>query len=165
MILINATRLLILAAALQQQEQAPAPQAELAPVVQRIATTVQLAAQEYRVGVQGGRVVAPAEIEESLLFLAEARRTAERLPVDAVKPTLGALDQLTASVRRTVDPDSLAASAHALTAGLAERYHVDVDQVPASAPSLARGAQVYQQSCAGCHGLGGHPPPCPMASA
>ena len=155
MILINATRLLILAAALQQQEQAPAPQAELAPVVQRIATTVQLAAQEYRVGVQGGRVVAPAEIEESLLFLAEARRTAERLPVDAVKPTLGALDQLTASVRRTVDPDSLAASAHALTAGLAERYHVDVDQVPASAPSLARGAQVYQQSCAGCHGLGG----------
>jgi len=155
MILISAARVFSLLAAFSQAGPAPAPQAELAPVVQRIATTVQLAAQEYRVGVQGGRVVAPAEIEESLLFLAEARRTAERLPPDAVQSTLGALDQLAASVRRSADPDSIAASAHALTAALAERYQVDLDQVPASAPSLARGAQVYQRDCAGCHGLGG----------
>ena len=155
MILISATRSVILLAALQRAGQAPASPSELTPVVQRIATTVQLAAQEYRVGVQGGRVVAPAEIEESLLFLAEARRTAERLPPDGAQPTIGALERLAASVRRTADPDSVAAFAHELTAGLADRYHVDLDQVPASAPSLARGAQVYQQNCAGCHGLGG----------
>ena len=32
---------------------------------------------------------------------------------------------------------------------------MDVDQVPGSAPALARGAQVYQQNCAGCHGIDG----------
>jgi len=155
MILINATRSLLFLAAIQQAGQSPAPQGDLAPVVQRIATTVQLAAQEYRIGMQGGRVVAPAEIEESLLFLAEARRTAERLPAEAAQPTVAAVDRLAASVRRSADPDSVAASAHALTAGLAEQFHVDLDQVPTTTPSLARGAQVYQQNCAGCHGLGG----------
>ena len=173
MILIDATRSFFLLAALQQGGQAPIPQAELSPVVQRIATTVQLAAQEYRVGVQGGRVVAPAEIEESLLFLAEARRTAERLPPDASQGTIGAIDRLIIAVRSTADPDSVAASAHTLTSGLAERFHVDLDQVPSAVPSLARGAQVYQQNCAGCHGLSGRgdgpeglgltPPPAALA--
>ena len=36
----------------------------------------QLAAQEYRIGVSGGRVIAPQEVAEASLFLKEARRTA-----------------------------------------------------------------------------------------
>jgi high-affinity iron transporter len=152
MILISAITFL---AALHQGAQSPPPGGDLAPVVQRIATTVHLAAQEYRIGVQGGRVISPAEVEEATLFLAEARRTAGRLPPDAAASAITAVDQLIALVRRTADPDSVALGARALSAGLAERYRVDVDQVPAVAPPLARGAQVYQQNCAGCHGLAG----------
>ncbi len=100
---------------------------ELAPIVQRIATTVQLAAQEYRIGVSGGRVISPAEVEEAHLFLAEARRTAERLPPESSASTIGAIDQLIAAVGRTADPDTVAVAARALTGGLAERYRVDVD--------------------------------------
>jgi high-affinity iron transporter len=128
---------------------------ELAPIVQRIATTVQLAAQEYRIGVSGGRVISPAEVEEAHLFLAEARRTAERLPPESSASTIGAIDQLIAALGRTADPDSVAVAARAVTNALAERYRVDVDQVPGAAPSLVRGAQVYQQNCASCHGLTG----------
>jgi len=155
MILISAFTSMLLAAAPQQAVQASAPAAELAPVVQRIATTVQLAAQEYRVGVAGGRVISPAEVEEARLFLAEARRTAERLPPESSATTIAALEQLTAAVGRSADPDSVAAAARAITAGLVDRYHVDVDQVPTTVPPLARGAEVYQQNCASCHGLAG----------
>lgn len=155
MILISAVSSFLLLASPQQGAQSPASSGDMAPVVQRIATTVQLAAQEYRIGVSGGRVIMAAEVEEAGLFLAEARRTAERLPPESSRATIGALDEMIAAVNRTADPDSLAAAARTLTSGLAERYGVDVDQVPASAPPLARGAQVYQQNCAGCHGLAG----------
>ena len=155
MILISAVSSFLLLASPQQGAQSPASSGDMAPVVQRIATTVQLAAQEYRIGVSGGRVIMAAEVEEAGLFLAEARRTAERLPPESSRATIGALDEMIAAVNRTADPDSLAAAARTLTSGLAERYGVDVDQVPTSAPPLARGAQVYQQNCAGCHGLAG----------
>ena len=155
MILTSAITSIALLSALQQGAQSPPSGGDLAPVVQRIATTVQLAAQEYRVGVQGGRVIAPAEVEEASLFLAEARRTADRLPPESAAATIGAVDALIAAVGRTADPDSIALAARALTAALADRYHVDLDQIPAAAPSLARGAQVFQQNCAGCHGLAG----------
>jgi high-affinity iron transporter len=155
MILISAVSSILFLAAPQQGAQPLPPGSDLAPVVQRVATTVQLAAQEYRIGVSEGRVISPAEVEEANLFLAEARRTAERLPPESSASTIAALDQLIDAVGRTVDPDSLAIGARALTTGLAERYRIDVDQIPAAAPSLARGAQVYQQDCAGCHGLAG----------
>ena len=155
MILIPVLTSALLLAAPPQGVQSPAGGEDLAPIVQRIASTVQLAAQEYRIGVSGGRVVSPAEVEEAHLFLAEARRTAERLPPESSASTIGAIDQLLAAVGRTADPDTVAVAARALTSGLADRYRVDVDQVPGTAPSLARGAQIYQQQCASCHGLTG----------
>jgi len=155
MILISVLTSALLLAAPQQAVPSPAGGDDLAPIVQRIASTVQLAAQEYRIGVSGGRVVSPAEVEEAHLFLAEARRTAERLPPESSASTIGAIDELIAAVGRTADPDTIAVAARALTSGLADRYRVDVDQVPGTAPPLARGAQVYQQQCAGCHGLTG----------
>ena len=155
MILISAIPSIALLAALQQGAQSPPPGGDLAPVVQRIATTVQLAAQEYRIGIQDGRVISPAEVEEAQLFLAEARRTAERLPPEGAASTIRAVDQLIAAVGRTADPDSIALGARTLTAGLADKYRIDVDQVPTAAPPLARGAQVFQRDCAGCHGPAG----------
>jgi len=155
MILSTIASTIALTFALQQGAQQPASTAELTPVVRRIATTVQLAAQEYRVGISGGRVVAPAEVEEAGLFLAEARRSAGRLPPDVAQATIAAVDSLATAIARTADPDSVAVAARALVSGLAERYAVDLDQIPSAAPSLARGAEVYQQNCAGCHGLAG----------
>ncbi len=155
MILIPLLASSLLLAAPQQGVQSVAAGDDLAPVVQRIATTVQLAAQEYRIGVSGGRVISAAEVEEANLFLAEARRTAERLPPESSASTIGTIDQMIGMVDRTADPDSLAIAARSITSGLAERYRVDVDQVPGTAPTLARGAQIYQQDCASCHGLTG----------
>jgi high-affinity iron transporter len=141
----------------------------------RLAATVQLAAQEYRIGVVEGRVVAPAEVEEARLFLTEARRSAASLPRGAADSVGRELDRLLGLVTSTAPPDSLDAGVRRLTSALAERLGVALDDVPAGAPSLARGQEVYQAQCASCHGDDGRgdgpaaggldPPPADLADA
>ncbi len=92
-----------------------------AAVVRRVAATATLAAQEYRIGVVDGRVVAPAEVEESRLFLQEARRSAGGLPSDSANNPVATLDSLLALVKRLAPPDTLDAGVRALATGLAER--------------------------------------------
>ena len=121
-----------------------------AAAVRRVASTATLAAQEYRIGVVNGRIVAPPEVEEARLFLQEARRSAAALPADPA--TVGRLDSLLALVERVGSPDSLDGMVRALSTDLAERYGVSLDELPGRTPDLARGAQVYRASCAGCHG-------------
>jgi high-affinity iron transporter len=152
MILINASlRTLLAFALLGPQQQEPAAN-EQAPAVRRLAATAQLGAQEYRAGVQNGRVVAKAEIEEARLFLAEARRSAALLPPDVGRSTARALDDIVGLMAATADPDTVQARVIALTTSLSQRLGISLEEIPAETPSLARGAQVFRESCASCHG-------------
>jgi high-affinity iron transporter len=96
--------------------------------------------------------VASAEVEEAKLFLQEARRAAAGLPPDSRSGPVATLDSLLGLVQRAAPPDTLEAMARSLAAGLAQRYGVVLDQVPARTPALARGAELYRADCAGCHG-------------
>ena len=120
--------------------------------MRRIAATTALAAEEYAVGVRGGKVIAAAEVEEAKLFLIEARRSAGLLPLDASKTTLAELDRLIAMVARTASPDSVAARARQIGSSLAARFAISLDEIPERTPMLARGAELYQTQCAACHG-------------
>ncbi|HLB55486.1 MAG TPA: hypothetical protein VJK71_10320, partial [Gemmatimonadales bacterium] len=120
--------------------------------VRRLAATANLAAEEYRLGVQGGRVIAEPEVEEARLFLAEARRNALRLPAGHAEQATAALDRLVAMVERVADPDSVERGVAQLVEGLARDLDITLDEVPVELPSLARGREVYQASCASCHG-------------
>jgi len=150
MILIGGARIL-LAIALVGPRQQPAG-SEQTTAVRRLAATAQLAAQEYRVGVQNGRVVAKAEIEEARLFLAEARRSAAMLPAELSGTSIRAIDGVLQLVDATADPDTVEARVRALTSSLSQRLGVSLDEIPADPPSLARGAQIYRENCASCHG-------------
>jgi high-affinity iron transporter len=130
-------------------------QADLAPTVRRIAATAALAAEEYGVGVREGKVIAPGEVEEARLFLAEARRTAALLPPDAGRTTSAAIDALLAMVSRTAPADSVAERARHLGASLSAQFGVTLDELPERAPHLAQGARIYQAECASCHGATG----------
>jgi high-affinity iron transporter len=123
-----------------------------APVVRRLAATAQLAAQEYRVGIANGRVVAPAEVQEARLFLQEARRSAALLPRPLGAPFTARIDSLVHLVDHTASPDTIDVRVQALTSALSRQSGVTLDELPAQTPSLARGAQIYQANCAGCHG-------------
>ncbi|MGH7559753.1 MAG: FTR1 family protein [Gemmatimonadales bacterium] len=128
---------------------------DVAATARRVAATAQLAAQEYALGVREGRVVAAPEVEESRLFLEEARRVAARLPASAAGRTSAALDSIVTLVERIADPAVVSRSVSGMLERLSTDLGITLDEIPADAPSLARGRQVYQASCASCHGTAG----------
>jgi len=173
MVLIEGMSALLVAASLVVQQQ-PAID-NRASVVRRIAATSRLASEEYRLGVRDGKVIAPGEIEEAKLFLSEARRTAGLLPGDLSRTTIRSLDSVLALMASHESGDSIRARVAALSTGLARGLGITIDEFPAGTPSLARGAQVFQENCAVCHGTFGRgdgpagagltPPPANLADA
>lgn len=131
---------------------AGAQQADQSSVVRRIAATIQLAAQEYALGVRDGKVIAPAEVDEARLFLTEAGKSASSLPAPGSADVKAGIDRVLGLVLATAPADSVAGAAHTVINGLASRYQIALDDVPDQAPSLARGAAVYQTTCSRCHG-------------
>jgi high-affinity iron transporter len=134
---------------------APVQAQDSVSAARRIAATAQLAAQEYRLGVADGRIVARAEVEEARLFLSEARRSAAALPAGTRDSVARGLDRLLELVATTGSPDLVDAGVREMTAGLASRLGVSLDEIPARAPSVARGKEIYDQQCASCHGATG----------
>jgi high-affinity iron transporter len=151
MTLIGMALPILLSALTSASPASPIPNDSVA-LVRRVAATATLAAQEYRIGVVAGRIVAAAEVEEARLFLEEARRTAASLTGDSTLDPVATLDSLLALVQRLGEPDSLDARVRTFTAALGARHGVSLDELPSRPPDLALGAEVYRASCAGCHG-------------
>lgn len=127
---------------------AQAPEA----LVRRAASTAQLAAQEYALGVEGGRVILAPEVEEARLFLAEAARMADQLGDAAGTEVATGFRDALALVNRTAPPEVVSARVEQLVARLATHYGVDVDGIPAAVLPLSRGSAIYNANCASCHG-------------
>ncbi len=135
---------------------APVLQAQdSALVVRRLATTARLAAEEYRLGINHGQVVLPAEVDEAKLFLAEARKAAATLPASVAGRVVGDLDRLLDLVGQAAPPDSVAAGVERMVHFLGDRLAVSLEEVPAATPSFARGEEVYRTTCQSCHGTTG----------
>jgi len=135
---------------------AQTPGSEVAAAARRVAAIAQLAADEYALGVSGGRIVAAAEVEEARLFLAEARRNATRLPPATSQPVVAMLTAMESMVGRTAEPDSVTRMVKTLLLKLTSDLKLALDEIPAEPPSLSRGREIYQSTCAVCHGITGY---------
>ena len=126
-------------------------------VARRVVAAASLAAKEYANGVapRGGRVTAPEEVAEAKLFLDQARLDVGALPRAARAPADSDLGALRAMLERVAPPDSVAARAATLVGRIAATVGGAIDAFPSRPPSLARGATVYQEQCAACHGPSG----------
>jgi high-affinity iron transporter len=126
-------------------------------VSRRVAAAAALAAKEYGLGVvpEGGRITLPEEVEEARLFIDQARLDVGYLP-SAVR---AAADSDLAAIRGLLDQLAPPARLEARATGLVDRLAAAVggtlDVLPTRPPSLARGAQVYGEQCAECHGEAG----------
>lgn len=135
---------------------AQAPDSEVAAAARRVAAIAQLAADEYALGVSGGRIVAAPEVEEARLFLAEARRNATRLPPATSQQVVAMLTAMESMVGRTAEPDSVTRLVKALRLKLSGDLQLTLDEIPAEPPSLSRGREIYQSTCSVCHGITGY---------
>ncbi|HET7785542.1 MAG TPA: c-type cytochrome [Myxococcales bacterium] len=102
-----------------------------------------------------GEILSDAEHREQVGFVQDAAAEL-RADVDGKGEDLGRrLDALALRVRDRAPPAEVAQKARALRDEIAERFQLVL--LPQHAPDLGRGAQVYAQACAACHGADGHP--------
>jgi high-affinity iron transporter len=110
---------------------------------------------DYPEAVAGGKVIHAGEYAEMREFAARIVDGVARLDDSPAKPALGedaaALGRLIAN--RSA-PAEVAALTKRMREGLMRAYPVAV--TPRQPPDLARGAALYRQSCASCHGAAGH---------
>lgn len=111
-------------------------------------------AVDYRGAVEHGAVKNPQEFAEMVEFSQSVETKISALPAS---PQRGALlseaREFKASVARKADPVAVATSARALSAHLLKAYPVPL--APDKMPDLKRGAALYAENCASCHGFKG----------
>lgn len=107
---------------------------------------------DYRHAVRDGQVQSRAEYEEQLLLLSDAQRLSAALPreAEAVKASVARVRGLVERKEAEREVVRAVAAAEAMVVG-AFRLR---DQ-PASEPDLARGAALFGEHCATCHGAAG----------
>jgi high-affinity iron transporter len=111
-------------------------------------------AVDYRGAVADGRVTSPSEYAEMREFSASVTQRLSALPAHQAKAQLVTdARALEAAVARMAAPEQVDRMARGLGQRLLAAYPVPL--APGRAPDLARGAQLYQQQCAACHGATG----------
>jgi len=111
-------------------------------------------AVDYAGAVADGRVTSPSEYAEQQEFAATVTTKIAALPANAQRDDLIAgAARLREAIDAKSDPKDVAEVAGALAASLLAAYPVPL--APTTAPSFERGAALYQEHCASCHGAAG----------
>jgi high-affinity iron transporter len=124
------------------------------PDVQTTWQLLDYVAVDYGGAVRAGKVISASEYAEMREFSGSAGEKIAALPSGPRETRLVAeSDQFKALIEQKADPGKVAAAAHALEKDLLTAFPVPLG--PRQPPDLARGAQLFEQNCAACHGLNG----------
>jgi high-affinity iron transporter len=131
-----------------------APSAASATGVQTSWRLLDYIAVDYRGAVADGRVISDLEYREMGEFSASVRERLAALPAAPAKAgLLAGADRLRDAVARKAPPLEVERIAREVAAALLAAYPVALG--PAEPPDLARGAALYADNCASCHGANG----------
>ncbi len=111
-------------------------------------------AVDYPGAVSGGRVISEAEYAEMREFSTSVRTRIAALPGHEAQPRLvAASSALISAVEARAAPETVALQARSLANDLLAAYPTPL--APRAIPDLPRGAALYAQQCAVCHGATG----------
>ncbi|AMK20211.1 MULTISPECIES: cytochrome c/FTR1 family iron permease [Sphingobium] len=109
---------------------------------------------DYAGAVSNGKVISSAEYGEMTEFASQVESRLKALPA---KPAKAALLERSAALRSAIAakaaPAVVAEQSHLLASALLAAYPVPL--APSSPPDLSRGAKLYAENCASCHGMNG----------
>jgi high-affinity iron transporter len=128
---------------------------DLAARARRIAAVATIAGQEYGRGVASGTLISATEVNEARALLADAGRLTDSLPPTARRAVRARLDSVDGKMVALADPVTVRSAVAGLYASLARTLGIDLAPVSPVPPALARGALVYSERCAACHGASG----------
>ena len=122
--------------------------------VQTVWRLLDYLAVDYPGAVADGRIVSQAEYGEMREFSASVSRRIAALPAGPQRAALIAdARRLEAAIAGRAAPAEVERLAHGLAGRLLAAYPVPL--APQAVPDLARGAQLYAEHCASCHGATG----------
>jgi len=128
-------------------------------LARRVVAAASLAAKEYALGVvpAGGQITQPEEVDEAKLFIQQAQFDVPGLPPPARAKAQQALAHIAQLLEALAPPDSVSRATDSLVALVtaAAGGPKVVEPLPKRPPSLERGALVYREQCAACHGESG----------
>ena len=128
-------------------------------LARRVVAAASLAAKEYALGVvpAGGQITQPEEVDEAKLFIQQAQFDVSGLPVAARANTHRTLSRIAQLLESLAPPDSVNRVTDSLVALITNAAGGPkvVEPLPSRPPSLERGAVVYRERCAACHGEAG----------
>lgn len=111
-------------------------------------------AVDYPGAVENGKIISAAEYAEMVEFSETASSQIATLPATAAKPRLvKQAAALKTAIGAKRPPSEVAGLARGLAGDLLAAYPVAL--APSAAPDFARGATVYAENCASCHGATG----------
>lgn len=111
-------------------------------------------AVDYGGAVENGRIKSASEYAEMTEFSASVSERLTALPQSPAKAGLMAgAERLRAAIAAKSAPADVGRIAHGLAADLLKAYPIPL--APGRAPDLARGANLFAQNCASCHGMSG----------
>src|SRR3989475_6599500 len=128
-------------------------------LARRVVAAASLAAKEYALGVSpaGGQIVQPEEVDEAKLFIQQAQFDVRGLPAAARASTGRTLTRLSQLLEALAPPDTINRVPDSLVGSITAAAGGPrvLEPIPARPPSLDRGAVVFRERCAACHGESG----------
>lgn len=109
---------------------------------------------DYSGAVKNSVVISPSEYAEMQEFAGSVRQRIAGLPANAAKPALVRQSgDLVASIDRKAEPSEVQTISSRLASALLAAYPVPL--APTELPDLNRGATLFNETCAACHGSNG----------
>jgi len=128
-------------------------------LARRVVAAASLAAKEYALGVvpAGGQITQPEEVDEAKLFIQQAQFDVPGLPAAARAGTGRTLNRISRLLEALAPPDTINRVTDSLVASITAAAGGPrvIEPLPARPPSLKRGAVVFRERCAACHGESG----------
>jgi high-affinity iron transporter len=123
--------------------------------VQTVWRLLDYVAVDYSGAVSNGQITSEAEYAEMTEFSAAVRLRIAALPKTGAQQALvGQATGLQRAIAAKSSPETVAKNARSLATALLVAY--PVSPAPIKAPDFTRGARLYQENCAACHGATGN---------
>ena len=126
----------------------------------KVVMMLDILTKEYKLAIENGTVVNPAEYEESRIFLEQSFERYQTIigympnlkNSEVLKKKFTALR---AAIKNKHDPSEITISANAISSQLLKELGIEISKLPTRAINIENGKTIFKANCTICHGLTG----------
>ena len=126
----------------------------------KVVMMLDILAKEYKLAIENGTVVNPAEYEESRIFLEQSFERYQTIigympnlkNSEVLKKKFTALR---AAIKNKHDPSEITIAANTISSQLLKELGIEISKLPTRAINIENGKTIFKANCTICHGITG----------